>query len=217
MLLDRWQHVGQDRRTARPGDREEVGKPGDPETEIGLWALAPLLVEPPSAHAADVDLQKRAGHRIKAGGEDDGVDGVFPALRPDAGRCYRLDRFAADVDQDVAVEVRLFLELLDVVPVAAREDLPVDGGQVVAVDVLPVLREFDAEAFEGAAMKPGEKAFDDRARLQLERAQARHDRGVEKPPFAGERDHVYIPLFGTGTVSRSRSTMASESTRSDSA
>ena len=36
------------------------------------------------------------------------------------------------IEQQVAFEVRLFLELLDVVPVRARVDLPVERGQVVA-------------------------------------------------------------------------------------
>jgi hypothetical protein len=54
----------------------------------------------------------------------------------------------------MAVEVGFLLELLDVVPVAAREDLPVDRREVVAADVLPVLGEFHAEALVRAAMEP---------------------------------------------------------------
>ena len=59
----------------------------------------------------------------------------------------------ADVEQEVAPEVGLFLELLDVVAIGARVDLPVDRRQVVARDVLPVLGELDAEALERAAVQ----------------------------------------------------------------
>ena len=52
----------------------------------------------------------------------------------------------ADVEQQVALEVGLLLELLDVVPIGARVDLPVERRQIVAGQVLPVLGELDAEA-----------------------------------------------------------------------
>ncbi len=120
VLLDRRQHVGQHRRTARPGDREEVGEPGDAEPEIGLGPFAPLVGEPPAAGAGYVDLQQRPGHRIKAGGEDDGIDRVFLSLCPDAGRNYHLDRFAADVDQgDVRAVERRPIPGVDAEPLAA--------------------------------------------------------------------------------------------------
>ena len=126
---------------------------------------------------------------------------------------------AADVEQEVAIEVRLLLELLDVVAIAARVDLPVDRRRSSPGMVLPVLGELDAEALERAAVQARQEPFDDRPRLQLERAEARDDRRIEK---LGVRARVelaiaYIPLFGTGTVSSSRSTIASELMRSDSA
>ena len=117
----------------------------------------------------------------------------------------------------MTIEVGLLLELLHVVPIAARVDLPVDGREVVAGDVLPVFGELDAEALERAAMQAREEAFDDRPRLELERTEPRHDRGVEELTLADACGHRYIPLFGRGTDSSSRSTMASELTRSDSA
>jgi hypothetical protein len=91
----------------------------------------------------------------------------------------------ADVEQDVAIEVRFLLELLHVIAIAPRVHLPVDAGEVVARQILPVLGEFHAEALERAAMQSGKKSFDDGARLQLERPQARDDGGVEKPQLAG--------------------------------
>src|SRR5262245_45724281 len=120
----------------------------------------------------------------------------------------------------MAIEVRFLLELLHIVAVAARVHLPVDTGEVVARQVLPVLCELDAEPLEGAAMEPRQKSFDDGARLQLERPEPRDDRGVEKPELSRARmgSHGgYKPLLGTGTASRSRVTMPSELMRSDSA
>ena len=119
----------------------------------------------------------------------------------------------------MAFEVGLFLELLDVVPIAARVDLPVERRQIVAGQVLPVLGELDAESLVRAAMQPGEKAFHHRPRLQLHRPQPRHDGGVEKAQVArgGGSGHGYIPLRGAGTASSSRSTIVSDVTRSDSA
>src|SRR5260370_38698752 len=65
---------------------------------------------------------------------------------------------SADVEQQMAVEVRLLLELLDVVAVSARVDLPVDRGQIVARNVLAVLRGphpgSPARAAGGAGPKP---------------------------------------------------------------
>ena len=86
------------------------------------------------------------------------------------------------------------------------------------MDVLPVLGELDAEPLEGAAVQAGQEALDDGPCLQLERAQPRDDGRIEK--LAPRRlGHVvrYIPLFGTGTASISRSTMTSGVMRSDSA
>ena len=117
----------------------------------------------------------------------------------------------------MAVEIGLLLELLDVVAIAARVDLPVDRGEIVARHVLAILGELDAEALERAAVQTGEEALDDRARLELERAETRDDRRVQKRTVMRDPGHAYIPLFGTGTVSISRSMMVSELTRSDSA
>src|SRR4029077_8534539 len=117
---------------------------------------------------------------------------------------------AADVEHHVAVEVRLLLELLDVVTIASRVDLPVDRRQIVAGNVLPVFSELDAESLERAAMKAGEKSFDDSAGLQLQVAEARNDRRIQKLAFARAGGHGYIPLLGSGTVSSKRSTIVSE-------
>src|SRR5262245_55806011 len=87
---------------------------------------------------------------------------------------------AADVEHQMAVEIGFFFELLDVKAVAARVDLPVDRGQIVAGDVLPVLGELDAEALERTAMQAGEEPFDDGACFQFERAEPGDDRRIKE-------------------------------------
>src|SRR5436190_11173178 len=101
----------------------------------------------------------------------------------------------------MAVEVRLLLEFLDEVPIASCVHLPVNRRQIVARDVLPVLGEFDAEAFERTAMEAREKAFDDGAGFELQCSQTRNDRRVQERALGGGRGHGYIPLAGRGTVS----------------
>src|SRR5262249_10879372 len=124
---------------------------------------------------------------------------------------------AADVEHHVAVEVRLLLKLFDVVASASSVDLPVNRREIIAGNVLTVFRELDAESFERTAVQAREESFDDRTSLELQIAQARNDRRVEKLAFARSWGHGYIPLFGSGTVSRRRATMVSELMRSDSA
>ena len=89
----------------------------------------------------------------------------------DTVRCVPHRR--ADVEQQMAIEVRLLLELLDVIPVAPGVDLPVDRREIVAGQVLPIFRELDAEALERAAMKTRQEPFDHRACLQLDAAEPR--------------------------------------------
>ena len=125
----------------------------------------------------------------------------------------------AHVEQQVAFEVGFLLELLDVVAIGARVDFPVERGQVVARQVLPVFRELDAEPFVGTAVQPREEPFHHRTRLQLHRPEPPDDGGVEKADIAAGRGgrHGYIPLRGAGTASISLSTRMSDVTFSDSA
>ncbi len=87
----------------------------------------------------------------------------------------------ADVQQHMALEVRLFFEFLDVVTVAAGVDPPVDRRQVIPRQVLPVLGKLDAEAPQRAAVKTGEKPFHHRPGLQLHGSQPRNNGRVQKP------------------------------------
>ena len=65
--------------------------------------------------------------------------------------------------------------LLDVVPIRARVQPPVDAPDVVAGDVAAVLGEVDGRAEERRAVQAVDEAFDDVARHQLEVADARKD------------------------------------------
>ena len=77
----------------------------------------------------------------------------------------------AGVQQQVADQVRLFLELLQVVLVGPAEDFPVEVAQVVAGRVLAMLGELDREAVEGAAMHARDVALDDPPRAQRQALQ----------------------------------------------
>src|SRR5215470_15949355 len=132
----------------------------------------------------------------------------------DAARAIRHRR--TDVDEQLTMQVGFFFVLLDVVAVAARVDLPVHRREIVAGNVLAVFGELDAESFERTAMQAGDEPFDDRAGLELESAEASDHSRIEELAIARRPGHGYIPLFGTGTVSSSRSTTLSALMRSDS-
>src|SRR5262249_37851013 len=69
--------------------------------------------------------------------------------------------------------------------IAASVHLPVESREIVARQILSILREFDAEPFERAAMEAGEESLDGGPRLGLHRTQLRDDRGIEESQIAG--------------------------------
>ena len=74
----------------------------------------------------------------------------------------------AEVHHQIAGDVRLGLELFEVVFVGLGVDVPVEVFEVVAGDVLAVFGELDAEALKRAGVQAGQKAFDDEAGAQVE-------------------------------------------------
>ncbi len=134
-------------------------------------------------------------------------------------RTRRVAHRRADVDQQVTREVGFFLVLLDEVAIRSRVDLPVQRGQVVAGQVLPVFGELDAEPLERTAMQAGQEPFDDRPRLEVDGTEPGDDRRIEIPCFTshvpsnpcpiGVYSVAYRPLAGNGTASSSWSTMRS--------
>src|SRR5580765_8540248 len=97
VLLDRRDHVGEDGGAAGTGDQEEIREARGPEPEVGAGAFGPLLPERPSAFAADVHGEERAGHGVEARREDDAIDLVDRLLRAEAVRQDLLYRILVDV------------------------------------------------------------------------------------------------------------------------
>ena len=171
MLLDRRQHVGQDRGAARTGDGEEVGKAHDRESEIGLRTLAPLVLEGHAAAPADVDLQQRACHGVEAGGQHQAIEGVVLPAHAEAGRCDALDRGLADVDQ---------------AHVGTVEGLPVAGVDAQPLAADDVLRRQDLR---------GLRILDDLADLGPHEV-GRRLVGIVVQQQVGERRHEAQPAVG---------------------
>src|SRR5437879_11258760 len=69
----------------------------------------------------------------------------------------------ADIHDQVAAQIGLFLELLDVELVSLGPDFPVEMANVVARRVIPVLHALDGMAEERTAVHARDKAFDNRA------------------------------------------------------
>ena len=72
------------------------------------------------------------------------------------------------VHHQVAGQVGLGLELLDVEAVGLGVDVPVDVRDVVAGGVLAVLGELDRETLERAGVQPGDEALDDELGAQIQ-------------------------------------------------
>ena len=87
---------------------------------------------------------------------------------------------AADVAHHHGAEVGLFLELLDVEPVVAAEDLPIHVPQLVPRLVHPVLGELDREPASGRPVESGEEALDHALGDHLDAAQPGNVQRVEE-------------------------------------
>ncbi len=149
-----------DRRLARrpqPGEqREDV--PELRPLALGRQALADLLVERDQAdRILLVDHQvaqgRRQAHAVFELGQ---LLAVGVAHRP------------RQVHHQVARQVGLGLELLDVEPVRLGEHRPVDLGDVVPGRILPVLGELDREALERAGVQPRDEPLDDELGPEVE-------------------------------------------------
>ena len=98
MLLDRNDHVGQDRRAAGTGDHEEIGKALDRQPEIVERPVRPFLLQALAITPPDIDGQQRPGHRVEAGRKDDRIKSKLPVARGDTGGGDRADRIGLDID-----------------------------------------------------------------------------------------------------------------------
>ncbi len=125
---------------------------------LGGEALADLLVERDQA-----DGVLLVDHQVAQGrGQADAVLELRQLLA--VGVAHR----PGEVHHEVAGEVGLGLELLDVEPVGLGEDRPVDVGDVVARGVLAVLGELDREPLERAGVQPRDEPLDDELGAQVE-------------------------------------------------
>ena len=104
----------------------------------------------------------------------------------------------AGVDQQVTLRVRVGAILLDEVAIGAAEQTPIEIAQIVAGIVLAILGELGREARERRTMQTRHETFDDRAREQFERADAREQFRIEKSRWrsdAGVTVFVWTGLF----------------------
>src|SRR5437763_1742598 len=76
----------------------------------------------------------------------------------------RLKTRPAFIEKNIAANVRIILELLDVIFFGAPPNFPIYITQIVAGDVRPICREFRAVPEKRAAMQPIKKTFDDHFR-----------------------------------------------------
>ena len=137
------------------------------------------------------------------GGQEPPVVQLRDGARAEAHGCRHVERHHA-------VGVRVGLELLDVVAVGPGEHAPVHAAQVVAGLVAAVLGEVEREAHVRRAVEAVDEAVHHRARHQFEVAHPRQGGRVHelRAAHGGSRTapvHRYIPDFGAGTASSSRS------------
>lgn len=92
------------------------------------------------------------------------------------------------VHHQIAGDVRLRLEFLDVVAIGLGINVPVEVLQIVAGRVLAMFRELDRKALEGAGMQAGEKPFDDELGPQVEPSNLGDDIRTKKTFRSG---HIY--------------------------
>src|SRR4051812_41248456 len=104
---------GSPREVAEPGmrahDHQHVRKALDENAEIGLRSILPLVLQPASVDAADVDAVETAGDRVEASGVDDDIERVLGIAGLDAGGRNALDRRLVDIDQ---FDIRLVVDLV---------------------------------------------------------------------------------------------------------
>ena len=136
--------------------RQHVAQLGPPR--FGRQAVADLLVE------------RHHPHRVLL------VDHQVAECRGEADRVFELRQLlpigvahrAAQIHHQVAGDVGLGLELLDVVFVGLGVDQPVDVLGIVAGSVLAMLAEFDREALKRAGVQALQETLDDELRAQIE-------------------------------------------------
>src|SRR3954447_15931795 len=109
---------GGSREVAEPGmrahDHQHVRKALDEDAEIGLRSIFPLVLQPASIDAADVDAVETAGDRVETSGVYNDVERVLGIAGLDALGRDALNRRLIDVHQlDVGLVVDLVITGLE--------------------------------------------------------------------------------------------------------
>ena len=104
---------------------------------------------------------------------------------------------ATGVQQQIALQVGLFLVPLDVEAVRFTQGLPVQVAQGIALHVRAVLGEFNGKAVVGTAVQAGDESLDDESCYQVEASEARDDLRLEKSIGGIVRRHRrHFPAVG---------------------
>ena len=123
-------------------------------------ALANLLIEGDQA-----DRVLLPDHQVAKGRRQADPVFEFGQLLP-----VSVSHRGREVHHEVAGQVGLGLELLDVEPVGLGVDVPVDVADVVAGGVLAMLGELDRKALKRAGVQPRDEALDDELARRSSRA-----------------------------------------------
>ena len=138
------------------------------------------------------------------------VDHQVAERRGQADRVLELGQFLAigvahrsrQVHHQVAGQVGLGLELLDVEAIGLGVDVPVDVRDVVARGVLAVLRELDREALERAGVQTRDEPLDDELGAEVEPGHLADDLGLQV--LFGGSGHQRAPAAGSRHARRVR-------------
>src|SRR5262249_35194560 len=112
------------------------------------------------------------------------------------------------VDEQKRPHLRLVLEALDVVAVAAPDRLPVDAADVVAGRVLLVLRKLDRRPGVRILVHARERPLDDDPRAHAHRGEARDVGRTQRQRLAGPGPRFRLRVHYGRIASTSRSTSA---------
>src|SRR3954470_17185897 len=72
-----------------------------------MRTVGPILIEPLTGAASQIERLQRPSHRIEPGGKDDDVELIFFTARADASLRYNLDRtVSSGIDQDNIIFIK---------------------------------------------------------------------------------------------------------------
>ena len=120
---------------------------------------------------------------------------VLPVLelrKPVRRRASAVGHRARSVEDDGRPQVRLVDILLDVEPLAARDELPVEIAEVVAGHIRTMFGELGAGAFARALVAAGDETVDGAVREELDSPELLQRR-IRQPPHVSRQRHFRQP------------------------